>query len=255
MGTAIYRPDYAKFLIECHPQDWAGWYGNLNRTSHEVQFHGEWLKSHKVNRLWYNAAADKETWSIDIWGEWAGIVSYLEPHWFPLLKRFDVRAIVWDADETAVTSLGMHLYGAVTSLNIHVFNTRPAVKRMGRDRGGVGFAIGSHKSDLRISCYKRTREPVAMEFQMSGAYLKRMMARVIEQTSGAVEVSDLFFHLKNRVVAEGENRLERVLDAAGIGGYWPVIGPVPVPALPPTQAAFVAEAFDQELPPMPEFTG
>lgn len=254
MGTAVYRYDYAKFLIECHPQDWAGWYGYLNRQSHERKYSTEWLKSHKVNRLWYNAAVDMETWSIDIWGEWAGIVEVLDDRWFACLKRLDARSIVWDADEAAVSSLGMHLYSAVTSFNVHVYNTRPAAKRMGRDRGGVGFAIGSHKSDLRISCYKRTGEPVALEFQMKGAYLERLKAETIARGKTRDNGCDPWLDLKYSVRDAGEARLERVLDAAGIGNYWPVIGPIEAPTLPPTQAAFLPELpgdHDGSLLPLP----
>ena len=255
MGIASFRYDYAKFLIECTPELWAHWYQGLNLASHERKYSTEWLKSHKVNRLWYNAAANKETWSIDIWGEWAGIVDVLDAAWFPFLKRLDVRAIVWDADEAAVSSLGLHLFKNITSHNIRVFNTRPATKRLGRDRGGIGFAIGSHKSDLRISVYKRTGEPVALEYQMSGAFLERLKGEVCKQLAGGDDTVDYFFHLRERVKIAGETRLTRVLDAAGIGSYWPTLGSIPAPELPPTQYSFAPPLEGDDLPPLPEYTG
>jgi len=246
MGTLHYRPDYAKFLVECPPQHWQLHYGYLNEQSHQRKYSTEWLKSHKVNRLWYNAAQDMETWSIDIWGEWAGIVEMLPLHWLRWLRRFDVRAIVWDATGENVESMGMHLYQNVTSHNIHVFNTRPATKRLGRDRGGVGFAIGSHKSDLRIAVYKRTGEQVAQEFQMSGTYLRRIVQSVLQDYEGTESVRSPWLGLVQRVKVAGLQRLGRVLDSAGIGQYWPVYGPDDLPGLPPVQASFGSYIPDEE---------
>ena len=246
MSTLLFRADYAKFLIDCHPNEWQSYYHALNAASHERKYAGEWLKSHKVNRLWYNAAADMETWSIDIWGEWAGIVEALPAHWFPKLRRLDIRAVVWDADAETIKRIGQHLCGNVTSHNINLYNTRPGTKRLGRDRGGVGFAIGSHKSDLRITCYKRTGEPVAQEFQMTGAYLRRLKEDTIVSCGQNPEVVDLWRALRQAVQHAGQQRLERVFLSAGLNTFWPVVGPEPVPDLPPIQAGFLVELPDEE---------
>lgn len=245
MSTVTFRPDYAKFLIECDPDLWHQWYSELTRESHEYKAHGEWLKSHKVNRLWFNKEQNLETWSIDIWGEWAGVVDRLPQAWLLFLKRYDVRAIIWDATKDTILDLGQHLQRNITSTNVNVYSTRPATKRLGRDRGGVGFAIGSHKSDLRITCYKRTGEPVAQEYQCSGAMLSRLLTGVWNDLHTKGGQVNLFKALEREIRQQGDRRLNRVLEAAGVGTYWPVVGPADLPTLPPIQAAFIPEA-DQD---------
>lgn len=241
MATVTFRPDYAKFMFECAPEVWNHIYRVVNETSHQMKFNGEWLKSHKTQRLWFNAEKGMETWTLEIWGEWTGIVERLPSEWVLDLKRFDVRAIVWDAGRDTILDLGQHLQRNVTSHNINVYNTKPASKRLGRDRGGVGFAIGSHKSDLRVTCYKRTGEPVAQEFQCTGAMLTRLKLASYEWYQKTGKSVDVWKNLSFRVQKEGNTRLQRVLDSAGIGTYWPVLGAHDIPSLPPTQAAFVAE--------------
>lgn len=246
MATVIFRYDYAKFLITCPGDLWHTYYAALNGYAHEMKFHGEWLKSHKVNRLWYNPDNGNETWSIDIWGEWAGLVEQLPIGWLQYLKRADVRSIIWDANKETVLDVGQHLQRNVTSHNIHVFNTKPASKRLGRDRGGVGFAIGSHKSDLRIACYKRTGEPVAQEFQCSGAMLKRLVDKTVPIFTDISLSYSAWSHLRRAIEGMGNQRLARVLESAGIGTYWPIIGAHDAPALPPTQAAFIPALNDPD---------
>lgn len=244
MSTVTFRPDYAKFLFAVKAEEWTHIYRVFCETSHQLKFNGEFLKSHKTNRLWYNAEMQMETWSLEIWGEWSGIVEALPVTWLLSLKRFDVRAIVWDANKDTILDLGQHLQRNVTSHNINVYNTKPATKRLGRDRGGVGFAIGSHKSDLRVTCYKRTGEPVAQEFQCTGAMLTRLVDDVIEHGPLTPELVSRWGMLNRAIQAEGNKRLMRVLESAGIGTYWPVLGAHDLPQLPPTQAAFIAELGD-----------
>lgn len=249
MATVQFRPDYAKFLIEAEPEVWNHMYRVFCETSHEMKFNGEFLKSHKTNRLWYNTEKGMETWSLEVWGEWAGIVSRLPADWVLSLKRFDVRAIVWDAGRDTILDLGQHLQRNVTSHNIHVYNTKPASKRLGRDRGGVGFAIGSHKSDLRVTCYKRTHEPVAQEFQCTGAMLSRLKFAAWDWYHQTGKTIDVYRNLSSRVTAEGNKRLMRVLESAGVGTYWPTVGAHDIPLLPPIQASLLVELGDAENDP------
>lgn len=244
MSTVIFRPDYAKFMFSVTAEEWNHVYRVVNETSHTMKFKGEWLKSHKTNRLWYNAEQRMETWTLEIWGEWAGIVEQLPIFWMHALKRFDVRAIVWDADRDTILDLGQHMQRNVTSHNINVYNTKPATKRQGRDRGGVGFAIGSHKSDLRITCYMRTGEPVAQEFQCTGAMLARLVKECFEQEKYFTGAYSIWQGLSTKIQKEGNTRLQRVMESAGVGTSWPILGAHYIPTLPPTQAAFIAEVED-----------
>lgn len=219
-------------------------YRALNEQSHEMKFAGEWLKSHHTQRLRYNATVGKETWILEIWGEWAGIVEKMPVHWLLDLRRFDVRATLWDTDEDTIINLGQHLQRTITSHNIHVYSTKPATKRQGRDRGGKGFAIGSHKSDLRVSCYKRTSEPCGQEFQCSGAMLRRLALQAYDWYMKTGETIDPWRNLRARIEKNGNRRLMSILERAEVGTYWPVIGADDIPRLPPIQAAFLVEAQD-----------
>lgn len=241
MSTVTFRPDYAKFMFEAEPEVWNHIYRVVNETSHQMKFNGEWLKSHKTQRLWFNAEKGMETWTLEIWGEWAGIVERLPADWVLSLKRFDVRAVVWDATKDTILDLGQHMQRNVTSHNINVYNTKAATKRLGRDRGGVGFAIGSHKSDLRITCYKRTGEPVAQEFQCTGAMLARLKLEAYDWYQKTGKTVDVWKNLGFRIQKQGNTRLMRVLESSGVGTYWPTIGAHDIPQLPPTQAAFIPE--------------
>jgi len=251
MATVTFRYDYAKFLIQCPGDMWHQWYAELNRESHEMKAKGEWLKSHKVNRLWFNHDNGMETWSIDIWGEWAAIIERLPMQWVQYLKRADVRAIVWDADKDTVLNVGQHLQKHITSHNINVYSTKPASKRLGRDRGGVGFAIGSHKSDLRVTIYKRTGEPVAQEFQVSGAMLARLVRECLEQGAYYTGAYSIWAGLMVKMEKCGNQRLQGVLERGGIGTYWPVLGAHHIAELDPTQGAFIAELGDILSPAVP----
>lgn len=244
MATVTFRYDYAKFLIQCPPDMWHQWYQELTRESHEMKVKGEWLKSHKVNRLWFNAEVGMETWSIDIWGEWASIIERLPMQWIQYLKRADVRAIVWDATEATVIDIGQHLQKHITSHNVNVYSTKPSSKRLGRDRGGKGFAIGSHKSDLRVTVYKRTGEPCAQEFQCSGAMLARCVRECLEQGKYFTGAYSIWDGLKGKIEKAGNQRLQLILEKGGIGTYWPVLGAHNIAPLTPAQSAFIVEASD-----------
>lgn len=241
MASVIYRPDYAKFVIEAEPDRWQHLYRAFVSLQHERKYGGDFLTSHRTSRLWYDAASGKETWSLEVWGEWTQLVLFLPAAWIAWLRRFDVRAVVWDASEDAVLAVGQRLQQSVTRYNINVYSTRPATKRNGRDRGGKGFAVGSHKSDLRVTVYKRTGEPVAQEFQCTGTMLRRLVERVKEDRSFNIPDVTAWGTLIGFVKAVGLARLGQALDLAGIGQYWPIYREEDPPSLPRIQGSFAAE--------------
>jgi hypothetical protein len=244
MSTVTFRPDYAKFMFECSPEVWNLHYRAFCEMSHQVKVQGEFLKCHKTQRLRYNADMDMETWTLEVWGEWTTVATLMPADWILSLKRFDVRAIVWDADNDTIIDLGQHLQRTVTSHNIHVFSTKAASKRLGRDRGGKGFAIGSHKSDLRITCYKRTGEPVAQEFQCTGAMLVRLKMQAWDWYHKTSKTVDIWKNLGYRIQKMGNERLMRVLESADVGTSWPMIGPHDIPQLPDKQNTFIPTTGD-----------
>lgn len=239
MSPVTYRPDYAKFVFTVPPQTWNQYSRTFHEASHERKYKAEWLKSHKMNRWYYNKEQDLETWSVDIWGEWAGIVELLPIDFFQHLRRYDIRATIWDTDEATIIDIGQHLQRTITSHNINVFSTKPASKRLGRDRGGKGFAIGSKKSDLRISVYKRSGEPCAQEFQCTGTMLRTSVDLIWKGYKGRESVINPWRALLARVQSQGEARIGTVFGKADIGTYWPVFGPADLPALPPIQSSML----------------
>lgn len=241
MGSVTYRPDYAKFVFRVPSGTWHQFSERFHEASHKRKYNTEWLKSHKMS-CWYGDSVNgTETWSVDIWGEWSGIVDLLPDSFFPFLRRFDARAIVWDATEDTVIQIGQHLQSHVSSHNVTVYSTKPSTKRLGRDRGGKGFAIGSHKSDLRVTVYKRSGEPAAQEFQCSGQMLKSSVELIWEGYQGREKTISLWRALMARVQSQGEARVARVFQSAGIGTYWPVLSTADLPALPPLQSGFLLD--------------
>jgi hypothetical protein len=237
MPTVTYRPDYAKFVFVVQAGTWHQYSERFHEASHKAKFSGEWLKSHKMNPWYGDAALGTETWSVDIWGEWAGLVEQLPVEFFRFLRRFDVRATVWDTDGDTIVSIGQHLVASVTSHNIHLFATKPATKRMGRDRGGKGFAIGSHKSDLRVTVYKRTGEPCAQEFQCSGTMLRNIVGDIADDPTIIPMERSPWRALIANIRTRGEQRVTSIWASAGLGVHWPVLGPTDLPKLPPIQSS------------------
>ena len=239
MSGIHYRPDYAKFIFEVPRGAFDIIYMTLCRNSHERQYHGDFLKSHHVQAL-PCMNPDYETTVLEIWGEWAGLVETCPTHWLLSLKRYDVRAVLWDSSEEAIIQTGQHLQRTVTNYNVNVYSTRPASKRRGRSRGGKGFAIGSHKSDVRVTCYKRTGEPCAVEFQISGDLLKRHCNDIYARLDAHSGTIDLWRALTGACVTIGNARMMKVFEGAGIGSYWPVTSIDDVETPPELQTSFTA---------------
>lgn len=246
MATAMYRPDYAKFLFNLPRGLFATYYQRLTAESHDAKFHGDWLKSHKVTALPCQNP-DYENTVIEIWGEWAGLVTRLPfQSWGPCLRRFDVRAIVWDADEDAVLAVGQRLQRSDVGYNVEVYNSKPASKRMGRDRGGKGFRVGSRKSDVCLVVYKRTGEPVACEFRFQGQVLRNMVEYTLAANKQHEPIVSTWVQLVQRGAAAGQRRLERSLDRAGIGAYWPVYRQEQRDDYDQLQASFAAQLTEHD---------
>jgi len=246
MSVVRYRPDYAKFVFTVPSGTWHQYSQRFHEVSHTRKYQAEWLKSHKMSCWYGDAVSGNETWSVDIWGEWAGIVELLPVAFFLNLRRFDLRATIWDCDDDTIINIGQHLQRHVTSHNINVFSTKPASKRLGRDRGGKGFAIGSHKSDLRVTVYKRSGEPAAQEFQCSGAMLKNSVELIAQGGYGREQVIDVWSALRSRIQSQGEIRVAKVFNSARIGTYWPILQTQELPDLPDKQSAFIPLLEDGE---------
>lgn len=222
MSSVTFRPDYAKLLFELPRGLFSTYYTRFCSESHNHKYHGDFLKSHKVVAL-PNNNPEMETTILEVWGEWAGLVTAMPFRtWAGLLRRFDARAIVWDASEEAVLAVGQRLQRSDVGYNVEVFNSKPASKRLGRDRGGKGFRLGSRKSDMCVVVYKRTGEPAAQEYRLQSTLLRRQVTRVMTTMRREGDVVDEWRQFIGLCEKEGQRRLALVLERAGIGTYWPV---------------------------------
>jgi hypothetical protein len=113
------------------------------------------------------------SYAYEIYGPLAQVVRYFDwKAWSPLLQRFDVKFDL-DLSVEGTRALRSHLetFGA-GGRNVQTFNSRIRTKKEGRDAGGFGVAVGSHKSTTRLSAYKRGSERGGVEFQLTGAPVK-----------------------------------------------------------------------------------
>lgn len=132
---------------------------------------GENARSAHVNSV-RKEADGKYLWIFEAWGVNSAAVYNLDwDTWGKDLVRMDVRG-EQDVTKAGVDRLYQHLsHNKKGARNIQLFSSKVRSKRSGRDTGGYGIAIGSHKSDVRITVYVRGNAIGAMEFQFSGKKL------------------------------------------------------------------------------------
>lgn len=109
------------------------------------------------------------TYVFELFGPLSQVVKYFDwKTWSVMLERFDVKFDL-DINSDGVQALRSHLevYGA-GGRNVQTFNSRVRTKKDGRDAGGFGVAVGSHKSTSRLSAYKRGKEAGGVEYQLTG---------------------------------------------------------------------------------------
>lgn len=223
MPTIDYRWDYAKLLVTHPVGSFQSYYRVIcDAAKPFVKDQLSWDRSHKV-MPWRSNHDGLASTLVEVWGEAAELVKRLDwDTWHGAVKRLDVRAILWEVEEDAILYTGQRLQRNVSSLNVEVFSSKKASKRLGRDRGGKGFRLGSRKSDVCCVVYKNTSEPAAQEYRFQGQALINAVRNVHEQFGHKSSVLDLWAALQNDFVRRGNRRLERGLDEAGIGTYWPL---------------------------------
>ena len=249
MPSVTYRYDYLKLIITHPAGTFNQYYDAIRREGTRVAGSAEkWDRSHKVTAfnsmepLW-------ERTCVEVWGEASDLISALDwAVYSQFAKRLDVRAILWEVEEDAVLFTGQRLQRNVSSLNVECFSSKPASKRLGRDRGGKGFRVGSRKSDICAVVYKRTREPAAQEFRFQGQSLSNAIHQVDGDLLHKAEVLNLWSILKGRLQMKGEQRLERAMNEAGIGVYWPMFDHATADQSEGLQKSFVtyAQTMDAE---------
>lgn len=126
-------------------------------------------------------------YAFEAWGEvCANVVELPFDQWAPWLYRIDIRKDC-DVTQQGLDTLYSHLRETCgDNRNVQQFNTKPRSKRGGRNAGGIGLQVGSHKSDFRVVVYRRHGEQGAIEVNLTGDVLKdikdaaRMMRKSTE---------------------------------------------------------------------------
>lgn len=224
MSTVSHRVDYAKFNFSATPERAQELYRSFIETVHaqpeRVQRAGGW----KLNALGPLGVGPRR-YNLEVWGLVTQCIYLLPPEpWVGMLTRVDYRAVLWEVTDTDLMAVGTALAQADCSYNVHVFSTKKRQKKGGRDAGGKGFAIGSHKSDLRISFYRHPNEQPAQEYQLSGEMLRRLKLAALRDTSGEYSVRHILASICDQVKVIGAARTARVFEAGGLGTAWPDFG-------------------------------
>lgn len=189
--------------------------------------------------LGQEADGDKRLYSFETWGAfsdaWAQTVGPLK---WAELQRLDIR-IECDIDTRKLTGL----YGWVSEKgkygrNVNLFDSREREKKEGRHAGGCGISIGSHKSDRRLVIYKRKGERGAIELQLSGRALQKLVGEALEGYRANPEGPSMY----KRMMDFGRAALEKMAREAGFESAHALVRSVgpSAPFVPP--ADFVAEA-------------
>lgn len=173
---ADHRADYVKFTLRA-PLDLCEQYKLrfIEIVANGEEFDGPDSGQH-VKALRRHADGNW-TYVYEIYGPLAQMVRYFDwDAWSPLLERLDVK-FDYDISIEGVRALREHLEGQGSGgRNVQTFNSRVRTKKDGRDAGGFGVAIGSHKSDTRLSSYKRGSERGGIEYQLKGRPVKMGVA-------------------------------------------------------------------------------
>ena len=150
---------------------------------------------------------------IECWGEASQAVEQLSWElWSPYLTRLDVKDGAWGATDFGVDKIYRELRAQGTRENLNQFASRTRAKVGGRTGGGTGFALGSHKSDLRFSLYKREGEEYHYEVQFTGQQLARQVTSVNRSVAVGICSHDFRWQaLRGNIMAEGLYKLSRYI--------------------------------------------
>lgn len=221
MEEMYYQWDYVSFWFEMDPE-------LFGQHLHHIEEMGQ---AHIGGRLWQpnvkvralgDAGGGKRRYAVSVWGPAARVVQYLPTTYIHYVRRLDVKTWPGDLQDMHVNILATELFTHPNPYNITAINSRPRRKDDKRDAGGRGFAIGSHKSDLRVSVYSRASSKYCVEFQCRGDMLRRILDTAPFKDGVFNPSYNYWAEVKQAIVQVGAARYGRALAAAGMGEYVPV---------------------------------
>ena len=173
------RIDWISLMVSSHHDHAQQWYAEaMTHWLAEEQRAGRHLRGGWKPQAQFNTSTKERQYYVEIWGEMAHKWLMMNYWRIPglIVTRLDVRYTLESATEQGLASF----VAAAASMdkgrrNVQTFNSKSRVKKStARNSGGRGLAIGSHKSDKRVSLYKRAGEPVAIECQLQGDFLSKL---------------------------------------------------------------------------------
>lgn len=122
-------------------------------------------------------AANTWKYEVDTWGEFSdALLRQLPDAYLDWVSRLDWRQPL-DVEPATLPRLDLFVRNhGRGKRNTQLFNTRPRIKKEGRNAGGQGWAMGSHKSDKRVVVYSKGGERGAVELNVSGASLSNLIS-------------------------------------------------------------------------------
>lgn len=209
--------DYAKFLLLAEEdeagQSWANWQRLITAGKPDL------IKQTKLTALGAGTIIPgKRRYVFEAWGETARYAGCLGEFWLRRATRLDVKTSMLPWIDQDVDNLASRWKLVDRSRNVQTFQSRPRTKRDGRSAGGRGIALGSHKSDLRISVYKRPRDCYRLEVQASGRLLRRLISEALEEWYQAKDAPTpvLWDLVRENILGTG---IDRCLKSAGLSEY------------------------------------
>lgn len=175
------RIDWLTFHFEMEPDRYQQYYTPLSEFVEMVANANVLPFNFKQKVLGAKPADGTRIYQCYVWGHLANAVLLnLNPLMYRYLRRVDFRV------ETTITDGALdHLHtflqkNAKGNRNITQYQSRARSKKAGRDAGGTGVALGSHKSDTRLIAYKRTGDVGAVEFNLANGALSKAIERAEE---------------------------------------------------------------------------
>lgn len=171
-------------------------------------------RSAHVNSVRNNSDGSR-LYIFEAWGPASVMASLLDFRiWGEALDRVDVRCDM-DVTHNGIDRMYQHLRrNKAGNRNVTLYTSKTRSKRSGRDTGGYGIAIGSHKSDMRVTMYKRGNERGAYEIQYAGKKLDTSVKSCISSKLYKPDVTneEVWNWLKTSILANGNT------DMAGMAG-------------------------------------
>lgn len=139
-------------------------------------------------------SAEKESgqriYGVSTWGPGADdFLQLLPTEYHRYISRVDFR-IETEVSPTGLSSIEQRINEFnPRKRNVRKYTTRKREKEFGRDAGGVGLAFGSHKSDIRLTMYKRAGESGSVEIQLSGKRLSNVIHNLQSPLQGEYKPS------------------------------------------------------------------